>query len=280
LKKGSPAAWPTGPTGALHLISGVSDASNAMSVLQRIASRLALKIRYWIRRGIGARVISYEGVRLPIDRAHFSESMVEELYRERYEEDEASIVRATLRPGDTVLDLGAGIGFISSLCAKLKAEVHALEANPLLIPITERTFKLNGVHPRLRHAAVATSEGTIDLFVDTQFWGSSTVPGRGHQASRIQVPAIQLQALLDEIRPSFLICDIEGAESYLFQDADLSCVQTLVVEVHPKLVGWKSVRALVQNLFDSAFFLDTRMSRKNVLLFRREDEPASKNRSA
>jgi hypothetical protein len=85
---------------------------------------------------------------------------------------------------------------------------------------------------------------------------------------------VRLDGLLAEIRPSVLICDVEGAELGLFEDADLASVQSVVVEVHPKLIGWNGVRRLIRILFDAAFILDTRISIKNVLLFRRESATA------
>ncbi len=90
----------------------------------------------------------------------------------------------------------------------------------------------------------------------------------------VEVPAVRLDDLLAEIRPSVLICDVEGAETQLFDDVDLSSVQTVVVEVHPKLIGWDGVRRLIQALFDAEFILHTRISIKNVLLFRREPATA------
>jgi FkbM family methyltransferase len=218
-------------------------------------------------------VINYEGIRLPLAADQCSAAMIDELYRERYEEDEAAIVRAILSAGDTVLELGAGIGFISAVCAKLGATVHCLEANPHLIAIAERTFQLNRVKPDLRHAAVAPWNGTIQLFLGEEFWTSSTLLEADVAAWAIEVPAVRLDDLLAEIRPSVLICDVEGAEAQLFDDADLSSVRNVVVEVHPKLIGWNGVRRLIQTLFDAEFILDTRISIKNVLLFRRE--PAS-----
>jgi FkbM family methyltransferase len=251
-----------------------------MSLLRRLASRVALKLRYWWRRLASPRVISYGGIHLPVHPTQYSAAVVEELYRERYEEDEAAIVRAMLNPGETVLELGAGIGFVSTVCAKLNANLYCIEANPHLISIAERTFQLNGVRPSLRHAAVGPSKGMIELFVHEEFWRSSTVAGADSPARCVEVPAVRLNDLLKEIRPSFLICDIEGAESQLFDNADLSCIRKVAVEVHPKLVGWDSVRGLVRTLFDSGFILDTAISRNNVLFFRREDSPLLKDRSA
>ena len=243
-----------------------------LPAVRRLSSQMALKLRYCSRRLVRPRVIACGGVRLPVEGAQYSAAMIEELYRERYEEDEAAIVRAILDPGDTVLDLGAGIGFITTVCAKLHATVCCVEANPHLIAIAERTFQLNRVKPDLRHAAVGPSNGSVELFVRQEFWSSSTLAGADLTAPPLDVPAVRLNHLLEEIRPSLLICDVEGAESSLFDDADLSSIQKMVVEVHPKLIGWNGVRRMVRTLFDSGFVLDTRISIKNVLLFRREDE--------
>ena len=69
------------------------------------------------------------------------------IYEEDYEEDEAKCVLAKIQPHDIVLEFGAGLGYLSTLCSKRigSERVFAYEANPELIPLIEKTYRNNGV---------------------------------------------------------------------------------------------------------------------------------------
>ncbi|HET9067567.1 MAG TPA: FkbM family methyltransferase, partial [Amaricoccus sp.] len=58
----------------------------------------------------------------------------------RFEAEEASQIPRIVRPGDRVLEIGAGIGFISTLLSRQPrvARVVAVEANPNLIDYMAR----------------------------------------------------------------------------------------------------------------------------------------------
>ncbi len=55
-----------------------------------------------------------DGIRLPIDRTVLSPKMEYTLAKGRYEYGEARQAARVISPGDTVLELGSGIGFVSS----------------------------------------------------------------------------------------------------------------------------------------------------------------------
>jgi hypothetical protein len=56
-----------------------------------------------------------------------------------YEADEANAAERCVREGFRVLELGAGIGYVTAICARRTApeNVLAVEANPALIPVIE-----------------------------------------------------------------------------------------------------------------------------------------------
>ena len=43
--------------------------------------------------------------------------------------------------------------------------------------------------------------------------------------------------LLDSLKPTVIVCDIEGGEDGLFDATDLSSVRHIVIELHPKSYG-------------------------------------------
>ena len=52
-----------------------------------------------------------------------------------------------------------------------------------------------------------------------------------------QVETAPLNLLLAEVQPTILVCDIEGGELGLFDDADLTGVRAVIIELHPKVYG-------------------------------------------
>ena len=72
------------------------------------------------------------GVTVPFDPAIITPAIRAAILSGRFEAEEASQIPRIVRPGDRVLEIGAGIGFISTLLARQPrvARVIAVEANP------------------------------------------------------------------------------------------------------------------------------------------------------
>lgn len=61
----------------------------------------------------------------------------------RYESEERKLMRAFLRPGQTIVDVGANIGYLTRFFADatgVNGQVYAFEPNPLIFPILERNI--------------------------------------------------------------------------------------------------------------------------------------------
>jgi protein-L-isoaspartate O-methyltransferase len=88
------------------------------------------------------------------------------LLRGSYELAERTLARAAIRTGDNVLEIGAGIGIVSLVCAKLAApgQVTSYEANSTLAPLMRENFSLNGLTPHLISKAVTELGGQIHFF--------------------------------------------------------------------------------------------------------------------
>jgi protein-L-isoaspartate O-methyltransferase len=63
-----------------------------------------------------------------------------------YEADEANAAERCVKEGFRVLELGAGIGYVTAICARRTApeNVLAVEANPALIPVIRATLRATG----------------------------------------------------------------------------------------------------------------------------------------
>ena len=60
----------------------------------------------------------------------------------------------------------------------------------------------------------------------------------------VEVPTMNLDALLRDEAIDLVVCDVEGAETVLFQDADLSGVDRIFLEMHDHVTGLSGVRGL------------------------------------
>src|SRR5438128_170589 len=86
-------------------------------------------------------------------------------------------IRRLVRPGDVVLDLGAGTGLLSMLAARRGARVHAIESTAV-VDLAEELIARNGLRDRITlHRADARSlepVEPVDLVI-SDFLGSFLV---------------------------------------------------------------------------------------------------------
>lgn len=186
-------------------------------------------------------IIETQGVKIPFVPAIITPKIERPLRNNRYEGGECATLRRVLVAGDRVLELGAGLGLISTVAARVAGveRVVCVEANPDLLPLIAETHRLNGVcDVDLRNAIVArTGGGTADFYLRADFWASSMEPDSRPYSRVVKVPTFALSDLVAEVRPTVIVCDIEGGELGLFDAADLTGVRAVVLELHPKVYG-------------------------------------------
>ncbi|MEZ6126254.1 MAG: FkbM family methyltransferase [Planctomycetaceae bacterium] len=193
------------------------------------------------------------------------------IYRGSHETEERLVISRHLAAGDRVLEFGAGLGLITTLCCQTVGadNVVTFEANHAMAPLLKRTFELNGIRPDLRMQMVAMDSGKGRFFVSDRFVVSSSFAG-GKSAREVEVPSVSFQDVLNEVRPTFLIMDIEGSEVSLADESiDLTGVRKICVEVHPGITGDDRTSALVRSLLNRGFQLELSSSRGDVLFFQR-----------
>jgi FkbM family methyltransferase len=124
-----------------------------------------------------------------------------------YERHERQVFCASIRPGCTVLDVGANIGIYTLLAAKRGAKVFAIEFDPQNAKMLRHHISLNGFEDSVTVFDLAASdhEHRVDLRRNPRNSGGSTiVPGDS-------IPARTIDSLN---LPLIDICkmDIEGSE--------------------------------------------------------------------
>lgn len=216
-----------------------------------------------------------KGMKFPKD-GHFITGKLRAALRDnRYEAKEADCVLKLVRDGDTVIELGAGIGFMSTLVAtrrKIKG-VFAFEANPSLIPYIESVHAANALtNAHVTHAILGKRAGSTDFYVRDNLLSSSMEPLEGDtpdKTQKVKVDVLNAAHVFKEINPSILIADIEGAEATLLPQMDLSGLRGAMVELHPQYIGPEGVNAVFRAFMDAGLAYYARGSTHKVVCFRR-----------
>lgn len=183
-----------------------------------------------------------------------------------YEPELADAVREFVRPGMTVYDVGANIGYISLLlahAARPNGQVFAFEALPANVERIRRNIALNGLENQIMPVpqAVADQGGELTFYVHESVGmgkvaGSAGRPQEQYQAE-ITVKALSLDEFVYQQgnpAPDIVKMDIEGGEVLA-----LPGMQRILTEHHPLLLlelhGPESEKVAWQTLTEAGYSL-------------------------
>jgi FkbM family methyltransferase len=211
------------------------------------------------------------GVRLPLKHPAITPPIQKDIYFGVYESKEAELVQKKIAADDVVMEVGAGIGFLSALSAKVVGgeRVFAYEANPQLMDVIKQVHQLNQVAPTVSNVLLGEGDGEREFWLEKNYWASSLIQGSG-DATPIRVRQIDLNREIERIQPSFMVLDIEGGEYEFLRHARLGPIRKMVIEVHPHVLGYTRISEMLGWLFAAGFALDVGNPRKNVLYLFRE----------
>lgn len=204
-----------------------------------------------------------------------SRSVRKSLRRNDYEPVEAYLVRRLVRPADTVLDLGSGLGLTCIAAAKASrgGRVVGYEANPAIAPLAEKNAQRNGVQLEIRNRGIAEEKGRIEFHVRRSFTASSALPVK--RAKTISIEADAFRDAVAEIQPKVIACDVEGIEKDVFASANLSSVDRLIVEVHPEAIGETGVLKCIRDLENAGLHVVRALCYGQVMVFDRDGSSSS-----
>ncbi len=217
------------------------------------------------------------GITLRIPDQQLSPPLRAALEEGRYEGGESAALLRHLAPGDRVLDLGAGAGYVASLAARVVGgeNVTALEASPEMLPVLRRNLNLNEAgDAQVLHGAVVADDfpdEVVRFEVARAFWASRIGGGEGggKGARTVEVPALRFGPLVRELRPSVLVMDIEGAERDICRQQWPDCLRLVVMEIHPGIYGGEGIRAIFDAMSRNGFAYMPWGSRGAVVVMQR-----------
>lgn len=188
-------------------------------------------IAWWFRNAIPC-----HGCVINTDLSDISPTTKATIFFGVFESAECRFIEKHLRNELDTIELGSGIGVVSSLIASsLKEGVRLIcvEANPRLLSVLRTNLETNnnGCEMRVVHAAIArNSKPTVQMRLCANHIDSHETA----EKSSVEVPAMTLERLLEnEGLDTFqLIADIEGAEISFIQSDSLKGCRKLIVELH------------------------------------------------
>jgi FkbM family methyltransferase len=139
-----------------------------------------------------------------------------------FEREDRELFRNLVKPGDTVYDIGANIGYHTALFASLAGppgRVYAFEPQPSLLPNLRRTIAGIPI-ATLFELALSNTESDLELHVPSHGYHMLASMGDPGVDSRI---VLCKTATLDKLyssgqiaAPDFIKIDVEGAEPLVF----------------------------------------------------------------
>ena len=137
-----------------------------------------------------------------------------------YEREQTALFERLLRPGHTVLDVGANVGYYTLLASVLVGDagrVHAFEPEPRNAGFLRRHAAINRRgNVRVEQAAVSDRAGTARFD-----FGSGSGTGHLADAGALEVRTLRLDDYCAEhgLAPDALKIDVEGAEVSVLEGA-------------------------------------------------------------
>gem|GEM_PF-352653 len=178
-------------------------------------------------------------------------------------------------PGDTVLDIGANIGYYTLLLSQLVGPtgmVIAVEPHPDNVRLLKLNLKLNRVtNTVVVPVAISDEVGVAQMFISKGSNWHSLHPTPQSTDQSITVPTTTVDALVRQLeQPIDLIrMDIEGWEVKALRGAENTLKRdkpTLVMEVHPSYLQPEETKELLQWLQSLGY-------RWAFVILRRDDFP-------
>ena len=174
----------------------------------------------------------------------------------QYEDAEVHAFEREIRPGQTVVDVGANLGVYALVAGRAAGEsgrVVAIEPNPRVVSLLRTNVEINAAtNVSVLQAAAADREGSVVLHLDEDNQGLASV-ARGnvvHSAGSVIVSCVRLDDLVPPRSVNVLKIDAQGSEVAVLRGARnaLAASATVFLEVWP--AGLRAAGSTPDELFD------------------------------
>jgi len=155
-----------------------------------------------------------------------------------WEKHVTELIKSEVKKGDTILDIGAHIGYFTLLFARLVGErgkVFAFEPHPVNFGLLKKNISItNYSNIILNQKAVTNKTGTVELFLNKKNTGGHSLYKSRYTKTSIVVECIKLDDYFRDYdgKIDFIKMDIEGSEG----EALLGMLSLLKKNDHIKIV--------------------------------------------
>jgi FkbM family methyltransferase len=170
----------------------------------------------------------------------------------------ATLLEDAVRPGATVLDVGAFVGHFTLLAARAagpSGRIHAFEPDPRDYPWLVRNVEVNGFTDRVKTEPVAVTgaTGTARLHLARQDTSQSSIVFARDALDSVRVPTVALdEHLSSEGEVGVVKIDVEGAELEALRGMERTLASSpdvsLFIEVNPSAL--EAAGSSTDNLLD------------------------------
>ena len=167
----------------------------------------------WIRSLLTSNFVEIEGHKMyldPLDSLKLS-------INQSFEELETKLVKDIIKDGNTIVDIGANIGYFTLIFARLvgeKGEVFAFEPEPNNFNLLKKNIEINNYkNVNLINKAASNKSGKIKLYIDDFNSGGHSLIAQIPNKQHIEIESIKLDDFFDTNKKiDFIKIDAEGAE--------------------------------------------------------------------
>ena len=167
-----------------------------------------------------------DGIRIVVDNADQRTAPVEILNFNAYEPELASVIRSLAPFMNTMLDIGANIGWYSLLVQKINpsAVIHAFEPIPVTFQRLKDNIDLNNsLNVYLHNYGLSSQPGTFPFFYYSEGTGNASLQNLANRddAQVFECDLKTLSSIENELVVNetidFIKCDVEGNELSVIQ---------------------------------------------------------------
>lgn len=254
---------------------GIYKIRNNLEVLSRNKKMFGLRYVFWdILYQIARRINNVKKKNLPLKK-DFMEKRVNDykmiidkngkgIHRDLFlkgtrEESSVKIVRELLKPGQTILEAGANIGYYAILESKIvgkNGKVYAVEPVRENFKLLNKNINLNKLkNVKTFNLAFSDTDGKIEINISEDS-NLNTPINIGESSRKEKVNCTTLDEFFKNKKyPDFMRMDIEGYEHIVFRGAEktLDKLKTIFVELHFPLIQKDEMISFLKKLKQKNF---------------------------
>lgn len=111
---------------------------------------------------------------------------------------------------------------------------------------------------------------TVSFNIVEDFWSSTSKSINANIIKKVEVPTTDINVIISDHKPTYLVMDIEGGEENLFDCCDWldnSTIRKIMIELHADIIGENKCFMVMNNIVQKGFKMNFDGSPKNVVYF-------------